>query len=212
LHCCDAQLSEIFSEDTSRKDADRYRKRGLPPRARKLIASIESRTALKGKRTLEIGVGVGAVTIELLHRGAVSATGVDAVASQLEHARVLAAEGGVTDRLELVQGDFTALAQIPKADIVVLDRVVCCYPDWRGLLTAAALHADVALALTYPRNVWWVRFVWWVCDLWLRCAHDGFKLFIHPPSQMHALLSSHGFTPRVVGHYYWWEIAVAARP
>jgi magnesium-protoporphyrin O-methyltransferase len=212
MHCCDTQLSDVFSADVSRKDADRYRKRGLPPRARKLVAGIESIVALKGKRTLEIGVGVGAVTIELLRKGAASATGVDAVASQLEQARVLASEKGVADRLELVHSDFTATTQIAHADVVVLDRVVCCYPDWRGLLGAAAAHADVGVALTYPRNLWWVRLVWWLSDLWLRFAHDGFRLFIHPPQHMHALLAKHGFSPRVVGHYYWWEIAVASRP
>jgi magnesium-protoporphyrin O-methyltransferase len=211
MKCCDAQLSDVFSDDVSRKDADRYRRRGVPRRARKLIAAIESIVSLRGRRTLEIGVGVGAVTIELLRRGAASATGVDAVASQLEHARALAAEKGVADRLELVQSDFTATTQIAKADLVVLDRVVCCYPDWHGLLGAAAAHADVGLALTYPRDVWWVRAVWWLGGLWLKFAHDGFRLYIHPPQQMHALLATRGFTPRVVGHYYMWEIAIASR-
>ena len=212
MTCCNSGLEEMFSEDVSRKDAEKFRRRGLPRRARKLVAAIESAVPLKGKRTLEIGVGVGAVTIEMLRRGAASATGVDAVASQLEQARVLAAEKGVADRLELVLSEFTATSQIAKADVVVLDRVVCCYPDWKSLLGAAAAHARSGIALTYPRRKWWVIFLWRLTDVWLRVMRNNFKLFIHSPRDMHALLAAHGFEPRVVGTYYWWEIAVAARP
>ena len=211
MSCCTNGLTEMFSEDVSRSDADHYRKHGLPKRARKLLSAIEATTSLAGKRTLEIGVGVGAVSIEMLRRGAASATGVDAVASQLEQARLLAAEKGVADRLDLVLSEFTQTTQVAQADVVVLDRVVCCYPDWQALLAGAASHARIGVALTYPRAVWWVRILWWIADMWARFTRDGFRLFIHSPRQMHALLARSGFKPRVVGHYYWWEIAIAAR-
>ena len=211
MSCCTNGLSEMFNEDVSRSDADAYRKHGLPKRARKLLAAIRSATPLAGKQTLEIGVGVGAVSIEMLRQGAAAAVGVDAVASQLEQARILAQEKGVAERLELVLSDFTQTTQVPEADVVVLDRVVCCYPDWQGLLTGAAEHARVAVALTYPRAVWWVKVLWWIADLWAKYTRDGFRLFIHSPQRMQELLAAQGFLPKVVGHYYWWEIAIAAR-
>ena len=212
MSCCTNGLSEMFSEDVSRSDADAYRKHGLPKRARKLLAAIQATTPLAGKQTLEIGVGVGAVSIELLRHGAATAVGVDAVASQLDQARILAQEKGVADRLELVLSDFTQTNQVPQADVVVLDRVVCCYPDWRALLTGAATHARVAVALTYPRAVWWVKALWWIADTWAKYTRDGFRLFIHTPQRMHELLASQGFVPKVVGRYYWWDIVIAARP
>jgi hypothetical protein len=39
---------------------------------------------------------------------------------------------------------------LPDADVVTLDRVVCCYPDPEALLGAAAKTRQV-LAFTYPR-------------------------------------------------------------
>jgi hypothetical protein len=40
---------------------------------------------------------------------------------------------------------------------VALDRVVCCYPSWERLLDAALGHAERCLALSYPRDAWYVR-------------------------------------------------------
>lgn len=211
MSCCTNGLDDLFTENLARHDANRYRKRGLTKRARKLIAAIQHVMVLPGKRVLEIGVGVGAVTIELLRNGAASATGVDAVAAQLEQARALATENGVADRLDLVLADFTATTDIGKADLVLLDRVVCCYPDWRALLSAAAAHAEHALAMTYPRDVWWMRLVWRFGNWWQALTRSDFRLFVHPPREMHALLKQRGFTPRVAGSYFGWEILIARR-
>jgi magnesium-protoporphyrin O-methyltransferase len=211
MSCCTSGLNDMFSERIARHDANRYRKRGLPKRARKLVAAVQSVVALPGKRILEVGVGVGAVTIELLRNGAASAIGVDAVAAQLEQARTLAHEQGVADRLELVLADFTATSHIGQADVVLLDRVVCCYPEWRALLSAAAARADGALAMTYPRDVWWMRLVWRIGNWWQILSRRDFRLYIHSPRAMHALLRDHGLTTRVAGTYFGWEILISHR-
>jgi magnesium-protoporphyrin O-methyltransferase len=211
MSCCTSGLNDMFSERIARHDANRYRKRGLPKRARKLVAAVQSVVALPGKRILEVGVGVGAVTIELLRNGAASAIGVDAVAAQLEQARTLAHEQGVADRLELVLADFTATSHIGQADVVLLDRVVCCYPEWRALLSAAAARADGALAMTYPRDGWWMRLVWRIGNWWQILSRRDFRLYIHSPRAMHALLRDHGLTTRVAGTYFGWEILISHR-
>lgn len=211
MSCCTSGLDDLFTEKIARHDAKRYRRRGLTKRARKLVAAIQHEIALPGRRVLEIGVGVGAVTIELLRKGAASATGVDAVAAQLEQARVLAAEHGVADRLDLVLADFTTITDIGKADLVLLDRVVCCYPDWRGLLSAAAAHAEHTLAMTYPRDVWWMRLVWRLGNWWQVIRRSDFRLHVHPPREMHAHLKHHGLVTRVAGRHFGWEILISHR-
>jgi magnesium-protoporphyrin O-methyltransferase len=211
MSCCTSGLDDLFTEKLARHDAKRYRKRGLTKRARKLVAAIQHVMVVADKRVLEIGVGVGAVTIELLREGAASATGVDAVAAQLEQARALAAEKGVADRLDLVLADFTATTNIAHADLVLLDRVVCCYPDWRGLLSAAASHTQHALAMTYPRDVWWMRLIWRLGNWWQVLSRSEFRLYIHSPRAMHAVLREQGLTPRIAGKYFGWDILVAPR-
>lgn len=212
MDCCTNRgLEETFTEAVSRKDANRYRRKGLPPRARKLIAALESHVALKDRTTLEIGVGAGGVTVEMLRRGAAHATGVDAVAAQLAAARDLAADFGVASRAEFILSDFTRRADVLSADVVVMDRVVCCYPDWRSLLDGAAQHTGVVLAITYPRDTWWMRFVGRMMNLSRWLMRSEFRFYIHSPEKMRELLRARGLQPNVVGRYWAWEIAVAQR-
>lgn len=212
MDCCTNRgLDETFTAKVSRKEANRYRRKGLPARARKLIAALESRTALKDKTTLEIGVGAGGVTVEMLRRGAAHATGVDAVAAQLAAARALAADFDVANRAEFILSDFTTRTDVPSADVVVMDRVVCCYSDWRSLLDSAAQHANDVLAITYPRDTWWMRFVGRMMNLSRWLIRSEFRFYIHSPQRMHALLGTRGLQPRVMGRYWAWEIAVAQR-
>lgn len=210
MSCCTNGLADVFTDDVSRKDADRYRKRGLPRRAKQLVDAIASAISLHEKQTLEIGVGAGAVTVEMLRRGAAHATGVDAVPTQLANARALASDFGVADRAEFVLGDFTAV-EVANADVVVLDRVVCCYPEWRPLLAAAATHTNSVLAMTYPRDVWWLRLSRRALNFSRWLLRSDFRFHVHPPPAMHALLALHGLKPRITGRYFAWEVLVASR-
>ena len=209
MSCCG--LNDVFTDKVSRREAERYRKHGLPKRARRLLTSIERALPLPDRRTLEIGVGAGAFTVELLRHGAAHAVGVDAVAAQLAAARTLAAESGVADRAEFVLGDFTQIGAQSNADIVVLDRVVCCYPDWQTLLTAAAARADMLIAMTYPRDRWPLHTFAVSANLWLRLTRSDFRFHVHPVAAMHALLRAQGFTPNVTGHFFGWELLIATR-
>jgi hypothetical protein len=57
-----------------------------------------------------------------------------------------------------MHGDFIDLAeQVPEADAVTLDRVVCCYPDATTLVGASARKARRVYGLVYPRRRLGVR-------------------------------------------------------
>jgi SAM-dependent methyltransferase len=209
---CNCGLNEIFTERVSRHDARRFRRRGLDVRARKLVRALQRRLDLTGRSTLEIGIGTGGLTVELLRRGVARAVGVDAIANQLTYARQLAEEFGVANRLELREGDFTSVSgAIDSADVVVLDRVVCCYPDWRSLLDAAASRAGMAVAMSYPRQSWYTRLWVTIANLGMRVLRRTFRLHLHSPAAMHELLRARGFAPKVVGHRFAWELLVATR-
>ncbi|HEY0672747.1 MAG TPA: methyltransferase domain-containing protein [Longimicrobiales bacterium] len=209
---CNCGLQEIFTDKVSRHDASKYRRRGLDVRARRMLRALEQRVALRGLRTLEIGIGTGGFTIEMLRRGASRAVGVDAMPNQLEQAKALATEAGVADRLVLKQGDFTELyEEVSPAEVVVLDRVVCCYPDWRSLLDDAAARAELLVVMSYPRSAWYTRIWVKTANLAMRMLRRTFRLYLHAPAEMQALLRQRGWTPQVVGHRVAWELLIATR-
>jgi SAM-dependent methyltransferase len=209
LSCCNSGLNEIFTDANARKDAKRYRRRGLPARARKLVRAIESATQLSDKSTLEIGVGAGALTVELLRRGAAKATGVDAVPAQLAAARALANEYHVGERMQLIEADFAQTPSVEAADIVVLDRVVCCYSDWSSLLSAAAVRTRAVLVMSYPRDVWWMHATERAFNGWRGMLRSDFRFHVHSAERMHKLLDMYNLTPTVATRHFGWEILVA---
>lgn len=209
---CNCGLNEMFSERVSKHDARKFERRGLDVRARKLLHGLERRVQLKGLTTLEIGIGTGGFTIEMLERGASSAVGIDAVAGQLEQALRLARARGLAEKLQLKQADATEISDhLPPADVVVLDRVVCCYADWNALLGTAATHARAAMAMSYPRYAWYTRLWVAAANVGLRLLRRNFRLYLHSPAAMQQLLQAHGLLPQVIGHRVVWELLVATR-
>lgn len=210
--CTDLGIMEMFSARRARADARRYRRRGLDARARRLVGAIQAAVPLSGASVLEIGAGVGSVSLELLRRGAARATIVEASPHAAVEARTLAQEAGVQDRLEIVVADYAAMEKDGRSyDVVVLDRVVCCYPDWRGLLAPAVAAAWRALAMTYPRDVWWARGMIGALNLLQALIRRRFRAHVHPPAAMHEELRRGGVVPRRAARVGPWELVIAPR-
>jgi len=155
-NCCEI-TDHAFSEAEARAELRNYRRRG-PMKQTKLILEAIRSLRLKDADLLDIGGGVGVIHHELLEDVAREATHVDASSAYLKEAKQEAARRGHSEHVKFIHADFTEVAQeIPTADLVTLDRVVCCYPDFRRLLKAAAEHSQRALVLTYPREAWYLR-------------------------------------------------------
>ena len=157
MGCCNVNgLDDMFNESAARKDLKSYRKKGLHKGAR-IVVDFLKEQEIAGATILEIGSGIGALHLELLKEGAGKAVGVDVSSAYLEAAASLAESTGFQDTVEYHQGDFVEReGEIPATDIVLLDRVVCCYPNMKALVTASARHAQRLYALTYPRRLWWM--------------------------------------------------------
>jgi magnesium-protoporphyrin O-methyltransferase len=210
--CCAVGLDEMFDDRIAKHEAKRFRKKGLPVRSRRLLKAIESRLPLDGVTAREVGAGVGGFTITLLQRGVSKASIVDAVPIYVSTARALAAEYDVADRLDLEVADYVVRAAgLPDVDLVVMDRVVCCYPVWHDLLRAASDDSLRVLALSYPRDAFWVRFGVAAINLLQRLRRQTFRVFVHPPHEMHRLLREQGFSTEIVSHRGVWELAIAVR-
>lgn len=190
--CIHAQAAaELFSR-LAKVYRWRYRWLGLERSQRQLVAGLE-RLGFAGARILEIGCGVGCLHQWLVAHGAQQAVGVDLSARLLAEAEALARENGLAERVRYVQGDFLDLAAcLEPVEIVILDKVICCYPDAKALLTQAVGNARRAVALTYPRAIWYNWFGIKLINCLLSLGGSEFRTFLHPPEAVASWLIEAG--------------------
>jgi len=209
-NCCEITDS-AFSEAEARSEVKNYRKRGPANQTRLILEAVRS-LGSRDAVLLDIGGGIGALHHELLDDVAREATHVDASSAYLKEAKEEAVRRGHGERVNFIHADFTNVAaDLPKADIVTLDRVVCCYPDFRGLLKAAADHSRKALALTYPRETWYLRIGLKGVNFFQRLRKDPFRVFLHPIADMDSLLKREGFERVTLRRLFIWEMALYRR-
>jgi 2-polyprenyl-3-methyl-5-hydroxy-6-metoxy-1,4-benzoquinol methylase len=209
-NCC--QITDnAFTEAEAKSELRSYRKGGARNQTKLILDAIRS-LQLKNVSLLDIGGGIGAIHHELLNDVAREATHVDASSAYLREAKAEAARRGHSEQVRFIHADFTDIAdQLPEADVVTLDRVVCCYPDFRRLLKAAAEHSQRTLALTYPRETWYMRVGLKVANFFQRLRRDPFRVFLHPVAEMDALLVGQGLERVSLRRLFVWEMALYQR-
>jgi 2-polyprenyl-3-methyl-5-hydroxy-6-metoxy-1,4-benzoquinol methylase len=209
-NCCEME-NNTFGEDEAKSNLKDYRRRG-PAKQTKLILEAVRSLGLKSAALLDIGGGIGAIHHELLKDVAREATHVDASSAYLKVATEEAKRLGHSEQVKFIHADFTDVAaDLNQADIVTLDRVVCCYPDFRSLLKAAATHSRRAIALTYPREIWYLRIGLKVANFFQRLRNDPFRIFLHPVAEMELLMNSEGLQKVAVRRLFVWEMALYQR-
>jgi 2-polyprenyl-3-methyl-5-hydroxy-6-metoxy-1,4-benzoquinol methylase len=179
--CCPSGgYHRFFNQRFARRLANPYRKRGLETTAQRMVEFLQA-AGVEGASVLEIGGGIGEIEVELLQAGAARAQNVELSGAYQESARTLAAQAGVQERLDWRIHD---LAQDPgavaPADLVVVHRVMCCYPDYERLLGAAADHARRALVFSYPPATR-CRVPSMACSTW-SCTWPGAAFGACPPA------------------------------
>ena len=190
--CCTprTEYGRFFNRRIARYDARRYRRRGLPQTARGLLGLAGP---LEGATVLDVGGGLGTLGLELLERGAAHATNVELSSGYEDAAAALLAEHRLATQVERRVGDFVEEAGlVAPHDLVVLHRVVCCYPDADALVSTAAAHARRRLLLTYPRERALTRLGARAVNLWLRLTRCGFRTFVHPVAAVVAAAEREG--------------------
>jgi magnesium-protoporphyrin O-methyltransferase len=201
----------MFNDRFAHRMAARYRKKGLDKTARRIVELLTQR-GVQGATVLEIGGGVGEIQLELLQRGAASATNLELSSGYEPEAARLLDEAGLRDRVSRRLVDIADdPAAVEPADIVVLHRVVCCYPDYAKLLGAAADHARRQLVFSHPPRNPVSRAVVAIQNLLLRLGGRDFRTFAHPPAAMLAVLAEHGLHPSAARRGRVWQVAAASR-
>lgn len=201
----------MFNRHFARAMARGYRRRGLGRTARRMVGAVGD-ADVQGATVLEIGGGVGEIQLELLRRGAATATNLELSPAYEEEAARLLAEAGLTGRVRRQLLDIAATPDaVEPADVVVLHRVVCCYPDYQALLGAAASHARRLLVFSHPVSNPVSRAVVGAQNLFFRLRGSRFRVFVHPPAAMLAVLADHGLQPAAIPGGRVWKVAAGAR-
>jgi SAM-dependent methyltransferase len=162
---------------------------------------------------LELGCGSGALLVGLLSSGATHADGIDLSAGSLDAARRRAAEAEVDDRATFTQGDGARL-ELEAHDWLVMDRVICCYPDAPALLANALPAAGRRIGFSVPtsRGLRGLgnRVVWGLLGLFDRMRSNA-PGYVHSLDAIEGRLRDAGFTPLRTHTGWVWHVAVWER-
>jgi magnesium-protoporphyrin O-methyltransferase len=189
----------------------RFEKKGFEPSQQHLLAGLEQ-VGYVDSTLLEIGCGVGHLHQTMLEKGAESATGIDLATKMLAEARDWANQRGLENRASYLEGDFMDIDdEVEAADICLLDKVVCCYPDAEGLLQRSLKKTRRTYALTYPRDRWFVRLGVriWNSVLWL--IRSDFRSFVHDPGKIENWISEAGLEKKFEDQTTAWQTQVYVR-
>lgn len=214
MTCCSGHCAaaSFFDPKVAQRDLRRYLRRGPDPWTRVLLSELR-RQPLQGLHLLDVGGGVGVIAMELADSGLAIVTLADASPAYLDVARRQVTERYDTRPAHFVLGDFVETAPtLPNADVVTLDRVVCCYPDVDALLWAASARARRLIAFTYPRDRWYVRAAIAVENFWRWLTRSPFRAFIHSPQHMTSLLEAAGFARAAHRDSLAWSLDLFQRP
>lgn len=209
--CCASALDAKFDARRAAQQLRDYRRSGAAKETRLLVSALRE-AGIEGSTLLDIGAGIGAVQDGAFESGAVRAVSVDASGGYVQAARTLAAERGYLDRVDYRVGDFVDVADsVPAADVVTLDKVICCYPDMDALVSRSAERATRLYAAVYPRDGWPVRAVAAVLNAVRSLGSSTFRSYIHRVSSIERVLERQGFRPRSTATTLVWKIVVFER-
>lgn len=205
-HCRDA--GDFYNEKLARKELKDFRKKG-PIKSTRLLIDAISRIGVNGQKLLDVGGGVGAIQHELFENGLASATQVDASTAYLNIVAEEAERRGNSERITTHYGDFAEMADdLPNADIVTLDRVLCCYPYMEKMVHAAISKANKVCGLVYPRERWLAKASLWLINLYFRIKGSDFRLYLHSRQQVDRMFRNNGFTLQQINRTFIWHVDI----
>lgn len=180
MPCCQGQnYDRLFDARAANRQLRAYRRKGPSGATRRLLRAVQASGEPAGS-LLDIGGGVGVLQHELGRAGAQRIVSVDASVAYLQAARAEAERLGYVARWQGIEGDFVEVAaRVPPADVVTLDKVICCYPEMPALVRASAAKATRVYAIVVPRDGWWMRLGVRLINGMFRLLRISFRSFVH---------------------------------
>ena len=191
--------------------ARRYRRRGPEPVQRKLLAGLTA-AGVTGASMLEIGCGTGELQRRVLAAGAVSAVGIDVAGGMIDQARAAAERAGMAAQATFLVGDAVErAAELPPAAVVLLDKVLCCYPEIDTLLAVSLERAQRLYAVVVPRPHWLVAVVWRLGIALFKLLRCSFHPYYHDWQRTAATIAAAGFQRIFAARTLAWEAWIFRR-
>jgi len=163
---------------------------------------------------LELGCGRGGLLVQLVQAGAMRATGVDLSPASIDAAGKRFEQAGLSERASLSVGDAARVPLEPH-DWVILDRVICCYPDVERLVANTLPAARHLYAFTVPTSRGWrgvvARLDEWFENGWNQLRGQPCPGYVHDLDLIEKRLATAGFRPRHRDRQRLWHIAIYER-
>ena len=206
------QIAQEFDEDAC-DFCDRYQRKGLSASSRKLLDLIIER-GLEGKTAAELGCGAGGFSIELLKKGAENIVGFDLSPQMIKSANELAKSSGFETRAKFQIGNAAAV-EIPDSDIIIMDKVLCCYSDWKPLLSRAITSNPSSIGFIVPRDEGVAKLPFRVgvrIGNYFQKRKGKILFYLHPLNLVDRTLHDSGFTQRRKQGSRLWLVFLYSRP
>ena len=209
--CACKGVNVLFDEKTAKSDYKHYLKKGPHKTTQRLIDALK-KEELEGKSLIDIGGGVGAIHHALLDAGVATATNVDGSQAYIEKSKEESARLKHENKLKHHFGDYVELAEeVGEADIITLDKVICCYKDMRDLVTKSSAKARKFYGVIYPVDRWWMRLFSKVANVFVRLKSREFQSYIHSEVEIESIIRNHGFARKYYYKNIIWQVILYAK-
>ena len=190
---CNQNYDGIFNHKMAKNLLKKYKRRGVRKSSRQLVNKLKE-YHWKGASLLDIGGGIGVLFFELVPKGMERVLNIDISQAFNTVFQQEAKDRGVEKRIAFKVGDFLNFKdELGTYDLVTLDKVICCYPDYKGLVEHSVQKAARFYAYVIPRDTWWVKVVHAIGQGLMDLFQQKFRTYIHPSQAIEHIVLGHGF-------------------
>ena len=206
MGCCQCQgIESMFDKKAAKRQLKRYLKKG-PSKTTNMLLDAIHKKGVQGLNFLDIGGGIGAIQYDLIKGGALGGTSIEASSAYID---LLKDEIDLTEKVVFKHGDFTTIASdLDSADIVTLDKVICCYDDMDELVGLSSKLAQKIYAVVYPRDNWWTKLLLPIINFYPKIKGSSFRVFIHPTKKVEKIIFGNGLKRNFYATTLFWQVAI----
>ena len=212
MGCCQCQgIENMFDKKAAKRQLKRYLKKG-PSKTTSMLLNAIHKEGVHGLNFLDIGGGIGAIQYDLIKAGASGGTSIEASSAYIDVVTDEILQNGLVERVNFKHGDFTTMAfDVDSADIVTLDKVICCYDDMSELVGLSSKLAQKIYAVIYPRDVWWTKLGFLMMNFYTKIKGSPFRTFIHPTKKVEEIILRNGLKQNYYATTLVWQVVIYTR-
>jgi len=209
MGCCQCQgIENMFDKKAAKRQLKRYLKKG-PSKTTSMLLDAIHKKGVQGLNFLDIGGGIGAIQYDLIKAGASNGTSIEASSAYIDVVKEETLQNGLAERVNFKQGDFTTTAtDVDSADIVTLDKVICCYDDMSELVRLSSKLSRKIYAVIYPRDVWWTKLALPFINFYPIIKGSPFRVFIHTTKKVEEIIFRNGLKRDYYDTTLFWQVAI----